>query len=67
MFKLSNNKNYDLRNNYLTMTLSQPKTNAMKRAFSYEGAKVWNNQPAEYKSAVLNNRLNNSNFNMFKK
>ena len=46
--------------------VSQPKTNAMKRAFSYQSAKIWNNQSAQYKSTVLNNRLNNSIFNNFK-
>ena len=60
MFRISNNENYNLRYNNLMLRLSKPKTNAMKKAFSYEGAKVWNNQSAEYKSIILNNRLNNS-------
>ena len=47
MFHIANNENYDLRSNNKTLMLSKPKTNAMKRSFSYLAAKVWNNQTRE--------------------
>ena len=40
MFHIANNKN-------LQIMLSKPKTNAMKRSFSYLAAKVWNNRTRE--------------------
>ena len=42
MFEFSNNTNYNLRSNKNTLLLSKPKTNAMKRSFSYVAAKVSN-------------------------
>ena len=42
MFQITNN--YNLRSNNKMIMLSKPKTNAMKRSFSYAAAKVWNNR-----------------------
>ena len=39
MFKILHNENYNLRNKNLMLMLSKPRSNAMKTAFSYEGAK----------------------------
>ena len=47
MFHIANNENYELRSNDKTLMLSKPKTNAMKRSFSYLAAKVWNNRTRE--------------------
>ena len=47
MFHIANNENYGLRSNNKTLTLSKPKTNAMKFCFSYLAAKVWNNRTRE--------------------
>ena len=44
MFQITNNENYNLRSNNKMLMLSKPKTNAMKRSFSYAAAKVWNNR-----------------------
>ena len=44
MFHIANNENYDLRSNNKMLMLSKPKTNAMKRSFSYFAAKVWINR-----------------------
>ena len=46
MFHIANNENYDLRSNNKMLMLSKPKTNAMKRSFSYLAAKV-NNRTRE--------------------
>jgi len=53
MFHIANNENYDLRSNNKMLMLSKPKTNAMKRSFSYLAAKVWNNRTK--KTALLQN------------
>ena len=50
MFKFSKNEKYQLRNNILMLLLSNPKTNAMKRSFSYTGAKIWNNPAIDTRS-----------------
>ena len=42
MFHIANKENYDVRSNNKTLMLPKPKTNAMKRTFSYLAAKVWN-------------------------
>ena len=47
MFHIANNENYDLRSNNKTLMLSKPKTNTMKRSFTYQAAQVWNNQTRE--------------------
>ena len=44
MFQITNNENYNLRSNNKMLMLSKPKTNAMKRSFSYAAAKVWNTE-----------------------
>ena len=44
MFQITNNENYNLRSNNKMLMLSKPKTNAMKRSFSYAAAKVWNSR-----------------------
>ena len=44
MFQITNNENYNLRSNNKMLMLSKPKTNAMKRSFSYAAAKVRNSR-----------------------
>ena len=58
MFTISNNETYGLRSNNLTLMLQQPKTNAMKRSFSYSAAKIWNNQETDIRTNILA-QLNN--------
>ena len=53
MFNISFNGNYELRNNNVKLALSKPKTNAMKRSFSYQGAMIWNNQNLEERKSIL--------------
>ena len=53
MFKVSNNEKYNLRSNDLMLMLSKPKTNAMKRSFSYAAAKIWNLQSNDDKNKGL--------------
>ena len=42
LFKKCDNPNYNQRSKGKLLRLSKPNTNAMKRSFSYKGAKVWN-------------------------
>ena len=44
MFKLSDSNMYELRSNKTKLMLSKPKSNSMKRTFSYAAAKVWNKE-----------------------
>ena len=53
IFSIFVNENYELRNNNVKLALSKPKTNAMKRSFSYYGAVTWNNQNLEERENIL--------------
>ena len=55
MFQITNNENYNLRSNNKMLMLSKPKTNAMKRSFSYAAAKVWNSR---VRDTVVSQSLN---------
>ena len=63
MFHIANNENYDLRSKNKTLMLSKPKTNTMKRSFSYLATKVWNNRTRE--TVVPQNRNFNYTVNVF--
>ena len=54
MFKISKSEKYNLRNNNQELALSKPKTNAMKRSFSYLSANVWNKQSVHERNLILN-------------
>ena len=41
-FNICDNQYYDLRNNNTNLTLQKPKTNFLKRSFSYREAVCWN-------------------------
>ena len=49
MFKIRENKIYDLRSNNKNFVLDKPKTNFMKKSISYSGAHLWNNLPSSAK------------------
>ena len=53
------NTEYDLRNNQFKLNLPKPRTNYLKRSFSYDGALLWNSLPEEIRSLTL--------FSQFKK
>ena len=53
MFKPLNRDHYQLRDNNLVLMLSKPRTNAMKRSFSYAAAKIWNNQNINIRREIL--------------
>jgi hypothetical protein len=44
---------YNLPSNFTTLKLAKPRTNALKRSFSYHGAKTWNNLPTELKNLTI--------------
>ena len=47
-FVFHNNLNsYHLRNTENTLTLPQPRTDYLKKSFSYSGARLWNSLPIE--------------------
>jgi hypothetical protein len=39
------------------LKLAKPRTNALKRSFSYHGAKTWNNLPTELKNLTISERV----------
>ena len=47
MFRKCDNSNYSLRSNNLKLSLPKPKTDFLKRSFSYRGAVAWNSLPPE--------------------
>ena len=47
LFSVSQNDNYNLRSNQTKLKLPKPKTNFLKRSFSYRTAKSWNELPSE--------------------
>ena len=49
-FHISVNDQYNLRSNFTMLKLAEPRINALKRNFSYHGAKTWNNLPNELKN-----------------
>jgi hypothetical protein len=49
---------YNLRSNFTMLKLAKPRTNALKRNFSYHGAKTWNNLPTELKNLTISERVN---------
>ena len=53
---------YDLRGSSISLQLPQPKTEKLKKSFSYDGAKIWNSLPANVRNSdtltIFKNRLN---------
>ena len=56
-FHISVNDQYNLRSNFTMLKLAKPRTNALKRNFSYHGAKTWNNLPTELKNLTISERV----------
>ena len=52
-FQISENIRYNLRSNNNMLMLAKPRTNAMKRSFSYKAAKVWNTLPLSLKQESI--------------
>jgi hypothetical protein len=52
MFEVSYNENHNLRRTNLVLKLSEPKTNSIKRSFSYAAAKIGDSQSNKYKNNV---------------
>ena len=55
LVKLFKNKEeftqYDLRGSSTSLQLPQPKTEKLKKTFSYDGAKIWNSLPADVRDS----------------
>jgi hypothetical protein len=47
LFRKCDNSNYSLRSNNLKLSLPKPRTDFLKRSFSYRGAVAWNGLPSE--------------------
>jgi hypothetical protein len=55
-FHILVNDQYNLRSNFTMLKLAKPRTNVLKRSFSYHGAKIWNNLPSELKNLTISER-----------
>ena len=53
IFEGCNIKNYYLRSNCILLRLSKLSTNAMKRSFSYKGAKAWNHKNKSFVAGIM--------------
>ena len=42
---------YDLRGSHTSLQLSHPKTEKLKKSFSYSGAKLWNSLPTDLRNS----------------
>ena len=51
-FVFRDNLNYHSRNTENTLTLPQPRTDYLKKSFSYSGAQLWNSLPIELRQAT---------------
>jgi hypothetical protein len=60
IFKICLNDMYPLRSNNCKLYLEKPKTDFMKKSFSYRGAASWNNLPNDVTNNY--NELSISNF-----
>ena len=65
LFQTSSNDQYNLRSNDTMLKIVKPKRNAMKRSFSYYGAKAWNYLPADLKNLELNDNEFKANLKEF--
>ena len=48
---------YNLRNSQGRLTMSKPRTNYLKRSFSYKGAMLWNNLPKSLKKCCIRSSI----------
>ncbi len=53
MFQISYNDNHNLRSNNLMLRLANPKTNALKKSFSYAVANILNSQSISERKKVI--------------
>ena len=51
-FFRDNLNSYHLRNTENTLILPQPRTDYLKKSFSYSGAQLWNSLPTELRQAT---------------
>ena len=60
LFTRCQNNNYNLRSNQTKLALPTPKTNFLKRSFSYRAAKSWN----ELSSETIENYMNYQSYRL---
>ena len=64
-FQLSVNNQYNLRSNCTMLKLAKPRTNTLKRSFSYHAAKTWNKLPTDLKNLSISDKLFKHNLQDF--
>ena len=56
-FQLSVNEQYNLRSNCTMLKLAKPRTNTLKRSFSYHVAKTWNKLLTDLKNLSISDKV----------
>ena len=64
-FQLSVNEQYNLRSNCTMLKLAKPRTNTLKRSFSYHAAKTWNKLPTDLKNLSISDQVFKHNLKDF--
>ena len=64
-FQLSVNEQYNLRSNCTMLKLAKPRTNTLKRSFSYHAAKTWNKLPTDLKNLSISDKVFKHNLKDF--
>ena len=64
-FQLSLNEQYNLRGNCTMLKLGKPRTNTLKRSFSYHAAKTWNKLPTDLKNLSISDKVFKHNLKDF--
>ena len=65
LFQLSVNEQYNLRSNCTMLKLVKPRTNTLKRSFSYHAAKTWNKLPTDLKNLSISDKVFKHNLEDF--
>ena len=58
LFIRCSNETYSLRSNYNELSLAKPRTDFLKKSFSYRAAKSWNNLPLTITQNIGNKTVN---------
>ena len=64
-FQLSVNEQYNLRSNCAMLKPEKPRTNTLKRSFSYHAAKTWNKLPTDLKNLNISDKIFKHNLKDF--
>ena len=65
LFNLNSNTSHELRSNNRYLHLPKPRTNFLKKSFSYQGAVSWNKLPKKVIDNVIKGNMSLTSFKSF--